>query len=278
MASGHRGGRGGGTQTAVKHVLVAVTLCTAAEYKSHPCPPFSRQFQLRTKTAGNNNKMKIAVVLALMMASCLSEASGLRLVAHKGGVLVPKETPEVAEARAMHEDAMQEARDIHEAALQEARTGTIEDKEDDGDEERRMIYGSADGPSYGLGYRRTVIGYGSGPRLAYGGLGYGRAFNFGRGLREGYGGLGYGRRLRIKGYGGLGYRRAYNFGRGMRMGYGGPSYGQRLRMGYGGVGYGYGRRFKTLGYSDEEAEEKQYWGAKGGHGMRRGYYSDEDAE
>jgi hypothetical protein len=224
--------------------------------------------------------MKIAVVLALTMASCLSEASGLRLVAHKGGVLSPKETPEVAEARAMHEDAMQEARDIHEAALDEARSGTLEDKEDAGDEERRMIYGSADGPSYGLGY-------GSGPRTAYGGLGYGRTFNFGHGLRMGYGGLGYGRRLRIKGYGGLGYRRAYNFGRGMRMGYGVPSYGRRLRMGYGqglgmsygAMGYGYGRRFKTLGYSDEEAEEKQFWGAKGGLGMRRrGYYSDEDTE
>jgi hypothetical protein len=219
--------------------------------------------------------MKTAVVLALM-ASCLSEASGLRLVAHKGGVLVPKETPEVAVARAMHEDAMQEARDIHE----EARAGSLEVKEDDGDEERRMTYGSAEGPRYGLGY-------GSGPRMAYGeGLGYGRSFNFGRGLRLGYGRLGYGRRLRIKGYGGLGYRRAYNFGRGMRMGYGGPSYGRRLRMGYsrglgmsyGAMGYDNGRRFKTVGYSDEEAEEKQYWGAKGGHGMRRGYYSDEDAE
>ncbi len=137
--------------------------------------------------------MKISLVLTLMMASCLSEASGLRLVAHKGGVLVPKETPEVAEARAMHEDAMQEARDIHEAALEEARSGTLQDKEDDGDdEERRMTYGSAYGPSYGLGY-------GSGPRTAYGGLGYGRTFNFGRGLRLGHGGLGYGRRLR-KGY------------------------------------------------------------------------------
>jgi hypothetical protein len=163
MASGHRGGGGGEgvTQPAVKHVLLAVTLCTAPEYKSHPCPPFSHQLQLRTRT--ENKKMKISTVLALVMASSLSEASGLRLVAHKGGVLVPKETPEVAEAKAMHKDAMQEARDIHEAALEEARTGTIEDKEDDGDEERRMTYGSADGPSYGLGY-------GSGPRTAYGGL------------------------------------------------------------------------------------------------------------
>ncbi len=76
----------------------------------------------------------------------------------------------------------------------------------------------------------------------------------------------------------MGYGGGPSYGRRLRMGYGGPSYGRRLRMGYGAMGYGYGRRFKTLGYSGEEAEEKQYGGAKGGHGMRRGYYSDEDAE
>ncbi len=206
------------------------------------------------------------MVLGLLVA-CLYEAASVRLVEYEGGAIAPQETPEVAEARERLEDAQEEAR----AAAE-------------GDEEERLVvrYGSA-AYGYGPSFRRT-FGYGHGQRMGYGG--------FGHRMRMGYGGLGYGHRMRM-GYGGLGYgghrmRMGYGglsygstFGRGLRLGYGGLGYGnvfgrglrrvygglgygnvfgRGLRMGYGGlgngrrmIGFGFGRGFKSLGYSDEEA-------------------------
>jgi hypothetical protein len=196
--------------------------------------------------------MKIALVLGLLVA-CLYEAAAVRLVEYEGGAIAPQETPEVAEARERLEDAQEEAR----AAAQ-------------GDEEERLVvrYGSA-AYGYGPSFRRT-FGYGHGRRMGYGGfghrmrMGYGGlsyGSTYGRGLRWGSGGYGstFGRGLR-RSYGGFGS----TYDRGLKWGYGGQSYGSTygrgLRWGYGGLGYGrrmlglgFGRGFKSLRYSDEEA-------------------------
>jgi hypothetical protein len=208
--------------------------------------PHNHQFLLRTKIANNKKKMNIYVVLALM-ASCLSEASGLRLVAHKGGVLVPKETPEVAEARAMHEDAMQEAREIHEAALEEAKADT---EDAFADEEKSLYFRGYGGRTPGRTHgRRRTLGYGRTP-------GYGHSLAYGDSLY-------YDRPL-------LGY------GRVQRKGYGGLAYGHGRMRGYGGLGR---RSFGLLGYDqDADIEERKLRGGKGGFGMRKGYSDEEERE
>ena len=153
--------------------------------------------------------MKTAFLLVL--AGFLESGAGVRLVAYRGGALVPRDTPEVAEARHQHEDAVAEALELHAAALQEARASG----DDKLDEEESN-------------------------------LGSSRGLDYGRSLDRGYGGLG--------------------------------GYGRRPRTGYGRMGYGR-HTFGLLGYNQpgDLEERRQFWGRKGGHGLRKGY-SDEEAE
>jgi hypothetical protein len=103
--------------------------------------------------------MKTAFLLVL--AGFLESGAGVRLVAYRGGALVPRDTPEVAEARHKHEDAVAEALEFHTAALQEARASGE-------DEESKLDRSSLDNGYGGLG------GYGRRPRTGYGRNGYGR--------------------------------------------------------------------------------------------------------
>jgi hypothetical protein len=173
--------------------------------------------------------MKTAFLLVLV--GFIESGAGVRLVAYRGGALVPRDTPEVAEARHQHEDAVAEALEFHAAALQEASRASAEDRFED--EESNL-----DRSSLGLGYG-GLGGYGRRPRLGYGRMGYDR---------HTIGLLGYNQPGDIE------ERRQFSGrkgGHGLRKGYSDEEAEERQTWGKKGVH----RLRKGKGYSDEEVLE-----------------------